>query len=444
MIKGWFADLSLRRILKNTSWLLIGRIITGLTGLVYLGVATHSLGVENFGLLILVQTYMTVLAELTTFQSWQAVIRYGSQCVQGGDRRSFQNLLKFTTLLDLGGAVAGVALAIAIAPLLAPYLQWPPEVVRQTQWCSLAILFTLVATPTGLLRLYNRFDLLAFHVTIFPLVRLVGTVIAVVYDAPLWGYLLAWAVGKMVEGLVLLGFGWYQAWKHGTLKGFTLATRGLTNNHPGLWKFCIASNFDSSLPIVMRQSAPLMIGLVGTPTVVGLFRIAYELSTPLMDVAKLFSQSLYPELAKLSVQRDWQPFKQLMGKTTKISSGLGLGFLLIFVVFGRPILFYGFGGEFVPAYGPLLLLVLAEVFTMVSCALEPALYAMGYPGLSLRVNLISILGVYVPSLVIFTGNYGAEGAAIATILSTLSILLLNGAMVWQQLRSAPPAPTPSP
>lgn len=43
MIKRWFADsILLKTIIKNATWLLGGRVITGLTSLVYLSIVTSS------------------------------------------------------------------------------------------------------------------------------------------------------------------------------------------------------------------------------------------------------------------------------------------------------------------------------------------------------------------------------------------------------------------
>lgn len=434
MIKQWFGDHILRRMLKNTSFLLVGRVITGLTGLIYLSIVTHYLGAEAFGMLILVQTYVMIITTLTTFQSWQAVIRYGAISLEKQNIASFQRLIKFTTLLDIIGVIVGIALALVIAPILGPHLHWQENLITQVQWCSLSILFTVVATPKGILQLYNRFDLLAFHVTMLPIVQLLGTTIAILYKAPLWGYLLAWFVARVFDGILLIGLGWYEAWKQGLLKGMNWSMSGLTKDHPHLWRFCLTSNFDSSLPMVMRQASPLMIGLVSTPTVVGLFRIGYELSTPLKDIAQLFSQSLYPELAHLSTQKNLYQFKTLMLKTSKVSLGLGLTLFLICLLFGEKILYYGFGPEFTAAYASLLLLVGAEVFTMGSCALEPALYALGYPNLSLQVNAIAVLLFYCPLLVVLTQQFGAIGAGMATLISTTLIFLLNGIMTWLQLQ----------
>ncbi|MEO1791096.1 MAG: oligosaccharide flippase family protein [Cyanobacteria bacterium J06629_19] len=425
----------LRRIFKNSSWLLGARIVTGGSGLLYLSLVTHQVGAQRYGILVLVQTYVLMIATLTTFQSWQAVVRYGAISLEKQDKAGLQQLIKFTTLLDVLGVFVGIALALLAAPLMGRVLGWSPELITQLQWCSLSITFTVVATPAGLLRLYNRFDLLAAHLTVLPVVQLLGTVVVSLLHMPLWGYLLAWFVANVAEGVLLMVLGWREAWKQGLLLGMTGSLNNLTQAHTGLWKFCFASNFDASLPMIMRQISPLLIGVFGTSAGVGLYRIAYELSTPLKDIALLFTQSIYPELAQLNSQKQWLTFAALVLKTSKLSAGIGIALCLAAVVTGKTVLSYGFGTEFVAGYGVLLLLIGAEVFTMGGCAVEPALYALGRPGLCLRVNAIAILGIYIPSLIFLTRQFGPLGAGIATLITTATIFTLGSLLTWQQLKA---------
>lgn len=401
-----------------------------------MSIVTYRLGAQQYGILVLVQTYVLLITTLTTFQSWQAVIRYGAICLEKQDKPALQQLIKFTTLLDVLGVCLGIVLALLIAPLMGHLLGWAPYLINQLQWCSLSIIFTVVATPTGLLRLYDRFDLLAVHLTVLPVIQLLGTVVVALLHLPLWGYLLAWLIANVADGALLMGLGWHEAWKRGLTSGMTGSLDNLTQAHPGLWKFCLTSNFDSSLPMMMRQVSPLLIGIFGTATGVGYYRIAYELSTPLKDVALLFTQSIYPELAQLNSQKQWHTFKALVLKTSKISLGVGIIAYVAAVITGKTVLSYGFGSEFVAAYGVLLLLVGAEVFTMGSCSLEPALYALGSPSLCLRVNAIAFIGIYIPALIVLTQQFGSLGAGIATLLSTATIFVLTSVMTWQQLKAA--------
>ncbi len=432
MTKLFLADRILRKILKNFSWLLCGQIFTAIANFGYLSLTAHALGVETFGRLILIRAYIELLIGLTTFQSWQALIRYGADCLKRQDHLGLQFLVKLTTCLDILGSLGGYLIAVGAAPIVGPWVGWDIATIHGVQRFSLLILFTLGSTPIGLLRLYDRFDLLAIQQMVAPTARLLGTMIALWLKAPLAGYLLAWLCAEALNGLSLLALGWWEAQKKQILQQMDWSAPNLLNTNRNVLKFCLVSNLNSSLPLAMTLS-PLIVGIFANPGAVALFRAGYEFSTPLRDLALLFTQSVYPELALLSTQGRWRKFKKLLWKLGRVLQGIGFTLLFVILIFGHKLLYYAMGEEFTAAYSTLVLLIMAGIFTMGNYLLEPALFAMEMPHLSLRNNATAILVIYLPLLMILTYYYGALGAGIATLIANFIGFSLNFFCTWQEL-----------
>jgi len=72
--------------------------------------------------------------------------------------------------------------------------------------------------------------------------------------------------------------------------------------------------------------------------------------------------------------------------------------------------------------------------TLVDPGADPALYAMGRPGVPLRVNAVVVLCVYVPLLVILTQSLGPAGAGAAMLASSSLIVLTVG--LWARAELA--------
>jgi len=433
-VRHWFADGVFRRIFKNMGLLLGGRAAMGVFSLASLSLTAHGLGVEQFGIVILVQTYVLVITGLTTFQSWQAVIRYGAISIEKGDRDSFQGLVKFTTVLDVAGVIAATLIAYFAAPYVAPYVGWSDEVVSYAQPYSLLALFSIVATPTGILRLYDRFDLLAIQSTMTPALRLVGIAVAVFTDAPLWGYLLAWFIGGVLGGLGLVWLGWREAKRRGQMEGLTLSFHNIAAPHPGIWKFCFASNLHSSLQLVTGHLATFLVGLVSTPSAAGLFKIGRDIATVLSKPAEVATQSVYPEFARLNSQGSWSDFARIIVRASAIGGGAGLVILIVVALIGKPFLAIFFGEEFRAAYGVLMMLVAAAAVTVAGFPIDPALYAMGRPGIALRVYTGAIFLVFVPLLLVWTPQFGPTGAGAASLAASIVTLIVTALVVAAQLR----------
>ena len=101
---------------------------------------------------------------LATFNSWQAVIKYGSDAIEARNEAGLLQLVKFGFLLDIGSAAAGAVLALVLAGPVIRLLGWDESLRPMLMLYSLAILLNISGTPIGLLRLFDRFDLLGYSV----------------------------------------------------------------------------------------------------------------------------------------------------------------------------------------------------------------------------------------------------------------------------------------
>ncbi|MFC7554909.1 hypothetical protein ACFQU7_25835 [Pseudoroseomonas wenyumeiae] len=84
-------DTITRRLLRNAGTMLGGKAAMGLINLAATGVAFRSLGIEAFGVLVLMHAFAQTASSITKFQSWQAVLRYGAASLEHGQRAEFRS-----------------------------------------------------------------------------------------------------------------------------------------------------------------------------------------------------------------------------------------------------------------------------------------------------------------------------------------------------------------
>ena len=68
----------LKRLFKNSSILFSGNLWVSILGLASFALTAKALGTEQFGLLVLVTTYVLLIDKLVNFQAWRALIKFGS------------------------------------------------------------------------------------------------------------------------------------------------------------------------------------------------------------------------------------------------------------------------------------------------------------------------------------------------------------------------------
>lgn len=414
----WFKPGPLRRVFRNAGVLLSGKTVAGLASLAALALTARGLGPELFGVLVLIQTYVLLIAGLAKFQSSQAVIHYGAKCLEDGRRGDFQGLIKFTLLLDLGSAVIGTAMAVAAAPLVAQWLGWSAEAVPLAMLYSLLILFTVTATPIGILRLFDRFDLLAVQETLKPTLRLLGVAAAYLADAPFWVYVVAWIASGMAGRLALLVLGWREFARQGLMRDMTLSLRRLVKPHPGLWRFAWMTNLNTSVSEAGSRMGVLIIGWMLGPAGAALYKVADQFARVLVKVVGQLGHTIYPELARLSAQGSAKMFRKTVLRAGAVAGTGGVLALAALAALGKPLIALTVGPDYVEAYGLMLLLALATTIAIFAFPLSPALYAMGRPDIVFRVKLTVTALFSIPVLVLLLWQVGLLGAGIAAVLGS--------------------------
>ena len=424
----WFRDELLRRVFKNAGLLLSAQGLAGLCSFGFIALSARALGPELFGVLVLIQTYVQTVAGVTKFQSWQALIHYGAHHCEAGRRGALQGLIKFTMSLDLASSAVGTVIAVSLVAVIGPWLGWSGPEQTWAQIYSLLILFSISATPTGILRLYDRFDLLAWQSLIMPASRLAGVTVAYGLGAPFWVYLAIWFVTGVLDRLSLFALGWRELARQGLIAGMGLSLRGVVSSHPGLWRFVWSTNLDTSLGQVMRRIDTLVVGWMLGPAAAGLYRIAKNFAKGLAAPVVQLRQTIYPELAKLLAQRDGAAVRRVMLRSGLIAGAVVTGLVLVVAAVGEPVLRFFLGAPYVAAYQVMVLLVVARSLSVFTFALGPALTAMGAPGVLLRINVCTALA-FLPILVLLLDWLGLNGAGFATLAvalpSTVALILIT-------------------
>lgn len=421
----------LRQILGNAGILLGGKALNGVLSLGATAIAARALGVDQFGVLVLVHAYIQTIGEIAKFQSWQALLQYGTAPLDAGRISEFQRVLRFSLLLDVLSGVGGVVIALIGVLLVGSALGWTAETAPTVAVYSLVIVFMVSATPTGALRLLDRFDLLAWQSAIDSWVRVIGAAVAWKLGAGLATFLAIWFVGQVVAFVFLFGAAWRTLRARGALDGFRLRASGsLTDGFPGLWSFVWSTNLNSTLALAFTHVSTLMVGALLGARDAALFRVAKQLGDAVAKPAKLIVPALYPELARLAAAQDIVRLRRLVWQLALAAGGAASVLLLIAASIREPALRLIVGEEFVPAKDVLLWLLGASVVSLWALPLEPLLMSTGSAGAAFRIRLLVTI-VYLPILYLATVNGGLTATGAASVIGALLLFL---GQLWLVLR----------
>jgi O-antigen/teichoic acid export membrane protein len=411
------------RILRNTGWLLGGKGVGAVLSLVYLAIVTRTLGVADFGRFALVLSAATVIRAITSFDSWQIIVRYGQTHLATGNANALNRVLRFCILIDLASAAVGGLIAAIIILVFGNLLALPPGMGLAAWLFCMVMMITIRSSPMGILRLFDRFDSAAFAETMIPVGRMIGSLAALAWMPSITGFLIAWGVAELLCALAY----WWLALKEGRgrigqwTEGRAMDARA---ENPGIIGFLTATNLQTSLSSMGQQVAVLIVGLFVGPVGAGLYRLANQLANSLTKISGLLSRSIFVELSR-SGSQGGEALGALFRRTNRLALVAGAVIIALILIIGHPLLGLVAGRDFLPAYPLLLLLGIAACIDLIGVSYRPLLMATDRAGLSLRITFIStalLLGMQAALLPL----YGTIGAASANIVAAIAGFVMMG------------------
>ena len=416
-----------RRIAINFGKVLRGRGIAALLSVASIALAAHALPVEQFGLIILLHTYIKVVKGFLNFRTFEAIVRFGVPLQESGDEPALKSLLRTSMMIDFSSSLLAALIGISAVPLASQFLHWDEQLTRWAWFYGLILLSTCVNTSSGILRLYDRFDALGIQFTVQPLVRLVLVCLAWLFDGDMFVFLLAWGIAYCAGNIYMFLRGLFELRDHLSTPLFQgFKWREILEREREFWSFIGVIYWQTNLDLIPKQVSTLLAGNLLGPAAAGLFRLAREISTVLSRPAALLRDVLFPDLTRAWHSKD-PGFRRLQFRTSLIAGCSGLLIVVFAWLIGDGALAL-VGEDYVPAKPLMVLLLFAASFEMASAPFRAAAYAMGKAALLLRIHALGV-GFYIVIFYLITGQVGLIGPGLASVATSLLTFTLTASLI---------------
>lgn len=393
----------MRRVLRNMGWLLGARGVNAALSLAYLALATRCLGLSEFGQFAIIVGLGQAITGLATFQTWQFMVRLGARDGRADDA------IGFALALDGISVVVGTVLAGLTVTLTANWLAIPATLLPTSFAFCVISLLSIRSTPTGILRLHDRYGLATVAESVTPIIRAIGAGVAALVMPTITGFLAAWAAAEIASAASY----WIFAIREERPKLSVIGLRGLTLDGGSPWPFVWATNLSGSLAVASRQILLLVVGALGGAALAGGFRVAAQLGFALLKLAQAVSRAVYPELV-----RDGQSAPGLASRMTAVSGIAGLVAVVLAAFFGKWALDLVAGPAFVFSHWAMVILAAGAAVELAGASPEALLVAQGRAGIALLLRAVptAIALAFLP-LAIDQG--GLAGAAVCVLISSI-------------------------
>ena len=410
------------KLAKNVFTIVVGQGGASALNMLTSFVSAGFLGVAGYGSLMIGQTYMQAIDSLLNFQSWQSVIRYGSISLEKRDERGLAACIKAAFLVDVISAVAGCVISFAIVGFVAGVLGWDSAATAAAVVFCFEILVHIEGAPTGLLRLFDRFNYVAIHAVVMAAVKLLFVAVSMVlFGNNVVVIACAYCAADIIKNLTLFFIAVHVARRR--VGFFKIVKARLADLPAGYISFTIWSNLDTSADAPIQYFDVFFLSLLSSE-VVGVFKFFRQLLSALSLLSRPVQQAIMPQLAELIAKglnsRAYEVVRKIEKVVAKVVTPCAAIACLVvppaLAVFMDPLY-----GAYWYLFATLAALVAASI---VFSAIHPCFNAYGLTKQSTVITLISNI-VYLVVSYFLLGKLGVMAIPLAMALQYLIVIGLK-------------------
>ncbi len=176
--------------------------------------------------------------------------------------------------------------------------------------------------------------------------------------------------------------------------------------------------------VIFEYADTIIIGMFLLKGDAGVYGIIWSFSSISLFVAVAILPTLFPKLSRWSTEGNWKEIETSFGMALTYSSILAVPILFGGLLLGKDLLFYAYGAGFAGGAFALAIILFMRVFQVSSNLTQQYLQGINHPELVFRtVGFTATLNIVLDWFLIQW--YGIEGAAVATLITTLLAAILG-------------------
>lgn len=408
----------------DVQWAFISIATASLAHFILRIVLGRELGPEGLGVYTLAFTIYLFGMQFAAFGIGSALTKYVAEFLE--DKVAIRNYVSsgMTSSIITGGLM-GVVLFL-LAPYIAISFFHVPELEPLVQLTALCYPFIAIQKAVlGTLNGFRKMHLYAL-LNIIQNVTVVAASIALVllFEMGVMGAVIGF-VGPtiLVSALSLvlirdcMGFG-ASLWNTAALRATTVFGFYVVLAH--------------SIGFLNTNIDSIMIGYYLNPTEVGVYAVAVLLAQTLTLIPSAVQRVTAPATATLYGKGDIGAIREIISSTMKKTFLVSAAIALIIVIFGQFFISLFFTAEFLPAYVPLLVLLVGHIIFAPFMAIGSTLASIGKVNIPFKIHSIcGVLNVVLNILLI--PLFGIMGAAASTTITHIANFVVHMVVIKRVL-----------
>lgn len=368
-----------------------------------------------FGVLGGVVKFTSVINKLASFRMHEMVVKYVGHYTEMGDTRRAAVVFKLACLLETGSSLASYSLIFGFSTLAAYIF------AKDTSFAGLFALYGLIVlgnlifeSSTGLLQILDRFRLIAALQVTQSVLTLALIALAFFAPNPLLAVVLAYMIGKLVDGLGVAILAFVEAGRKWGRDWWRTPLSLIKDERRELFRFAFNTNLSATINLVNKDAEELWVLGLLSPLEGGYYKQALALANLVLIPITPLPQATYPELAREVARQAWENVRYILKQGSRLAAFYTGLVSLFLIIFGRLFIASLYGVEFLPAYPALLVLLAGLLIANTFYWNRTALLSLNQPDYPTKVNLFAaILKMILTPLLVPQVGYVASAALLS-------------------------------
>jgi O-antigen/teichoic acid export membrane protein len=393
---------------------------------------THALGLHQYGRLAIVISFVMLVGQFFDVRVGAAATTFGARRLRARDLSGATGVFQLSYLIDASTGVLGFAVVAALSFLAGPHLVGQGGTLLILLFALTLLISTVDESSLTVLRLLERFRLVAAYTTGLQALRIVFLAGALLVSHSLMAVLIALVAFDLTSAIAnaLVAA---LVFRKSTGRTLTQSAFGDFGEKSQMVRMVFHTNVVSYARLAQVQLPTLFLGAVGGATQAGLYKVATAVSAMIGRLADPAYGAVLPRLARLWADDQRDEIRSLVRRASLVAAPVLVAAFLALVLLREPTLRLLGGNGAAKAGTVLVLLAAAQAVNGVLFWNVGLLFAAGR---SRVISLISLLGaglqavLLIPLVIVFEAS-GAAAALFVTMVganiaaTVLAIQVLN-------------------
>ncbi|HEX3036802.1 MAG TPA: oligosaccharide flippase family protein, partial [Thermodesulfobacteriota bacterium] len=306
-------------LFRNASWLLGGKTASGIFSSIQVIVVARMLGVTDYGLLVLVIAYVDTLNQLFDLRVWETATKYIVTFWSNGEKDKARSMVKLSYIIDISSGILAFVITIITAKIASRYFIHSPEAHYLIYIYAFNLLIdTANSTSDAILRVFDRFKLIAFVSSFNQFFKLVLVSIILYLGGEIKGVLFSYVAASFLE-ISIRVWAVSKTLRENGVKRWWKADLSLIKDQ---WKGITWFLGNTSLTATLKMAGDDYLGVLALGYFAGkeataYYKVAKSFIKIMTRVSDPLYEAIYPELVRILSTNALKDLKKLLKYSTK-------------------------------------------------------------------------------------------------------------------------------